>query len=144
MIRTGDAGDVLSGKIAVGAIHHQTQLPRVDKQNLTPAVAVFTIAPVARQKPETGRYLSRVEKLAGQRDHAVHQVGFYQTLSDVALSRLVGRHRAVGQHKARRTRGRKVVDDMLPPKRSWHCPSAVPRTASAGRLADARRPNRRY
>ena len=43
------------------------------------------------------------------------RVVFYQTLSDVALSRLVGRHRAIGQHKARRTRGRKVVDDMLHP-----------------------------
>ena len=72
-------------KIAVGAIHHQTQLPRVDKQNLTPAVAVFAIAPIARQEPEAGRNLGRVEKLTGQRDHTVHQIGFYQTLSDVAL-----------------------------------------------------------
>ena len=29
--------------------------------------------------------------------------------------RLIGRHRAVGQHKARRARGRKVVDNMLHP-----------------------------
>ena len=36
-------------------------------------------------------------------------------LANLALAGLIGRHRAVGQHKAREPRGRKVIDEVLHP-----------------------------
>ncbi len=53
------------------------------------------------EEPQAYRDLRAVKKLAGQGDHAIHQVGFDQGFADVAFAGLVGAHAAVGQHKAR-------------------------------------------
>ena len=70
---------------------------------------------VAGEKPEAHRDLRRVEKLAGQRDHAVHEVGFDDGLADFAFAGLVGGHAAVGQDKPRHARGGEMVDEVLHP-----------------------------
>jgi hypothetical protein len=48
----------------------------------TPNVLVATIYLVARQEPEAGGDLRRIEQLAGQRDHAVDYVGLDHHLAD--------------------------------------------------------------
>ena len=115
MVGAGDAGDVLVGQLAVGAVHHAAELAGVDEEHLAAAVAELAVLPVAREEPEAGRDLRRVEELARQRDHAVHEVGLDQVLADLALAGLVRRHRAVGEHEAGHARGRQVVDDVLHP-----------------------------
>ena len=79
------------------------------------AVAELAVLAVAREKPQAGRDLRRVEELARQRDHAVHEVGLDQVLADFAFAGLVRRHRAVGEHEAGDARGREVMDDVLHP-----------------------------
>ena len=68
-----------------------------------------------RQKPQASRNLGRVEELSGQGDHAVHQTSFDQILPNLALARLGGRHRAVGEHESGRAPRRQMVDHVLHP-----------------------------
>ncbi len=70
---------------------------------------------VAREKPQADRNLRRVEELARQRHHAVHEIGLDDGFANLALARLVGRHRAVGEHEAREPGGRQVIDEVLHP-----------------------------
>ena len=70
---------------------------------------------VPGQEPQADRNLRRVEQLARQGHHAVHQVGLDDGLADLALAGLVGGHRAVGQHEAGDAVGREVVDEVLHP-----------------------------
>jgi len=70
---------------------------------------------IAGNKPKAGGDLCRVEELAGQRDHAVHEIGFDDVFADFAFAGLVRRHRAVGEDEAGKTHGREVVDDVLHP-----------------------------
>jgi hypothetical protein len=79
------------------------------------AVAEPAVLLVAREEPQADRDLRRVEELARQRDHAVHEVGLDDGLADLALAGLVGRHRAVGQHEAGDAGRREVVDEVLHP-----------------------------
>jgi len=65
--------------------------------------------------PVSNGNLRGVEELAGQRDHAVHEVGLDQASADLTLAGLVRRHGAVGEHEADHACGREVVDDVLDP-----------------------------
>ena len=67
------------------------------------------------EEPQADRDLRRVEELPRQRHHAVHQIGLDDGLADLALARLVGRHRAVREHEAGEPGGRQVVDEVLHP-----------------------------
>ena len=111
-----DAGDVVAGQFAVGAVDHAAHPARVDEQHLARAVAQPASLPGSREEPEAGRYLRRVEELARQRDHAVHQAGLDEVLPYLALSRRVGRHGAVGEDEPGDAARREVVRDVLHPR----------------------------
>ena len=115
VVGAGDLRDVLVGQLAVHAVDHRAQLAGVDEERLAAPVAEAAVLLVAREEPEADRDLRRVEELARQRHHAVHQVGLDDGLADLALARLVGRHRAVGEHEAGEPGGREVVDEVLHP-----------------------------
>src|SRR5947209_2035960 len=74
VICAGHTGDVLAGELAMGAIHHNTELAGVDEEHLSAPVAEPAVLSVPRQELEAGGDLRRIEKLAGQRDHAVDEV----------------------------------------------------------------------
>ena len=69
----------------------------------------------SRKEPEADRNLRRVEELAGQRDHAVHEVGLDDGLADLAFAGLVRGHRAIGEDEAGHAGRREVVDEVLHP-----------------------------
>ena len=56
---------------------------------------------VAGEEPEADWNLGRVEKLSGQSDHAVHEVGFDDRLSNFPFTGLIRRHRTVGKDESR-------------------------------------------
>ena len=126
-------GDVLVGQLAVGAVDELAELAGVDEEHLAAAVTERAVLAIAREEPQAGGDLGRVEELAGQRDHAVDEVGFDQGLADLALAGLVRRHRAVGEHEAGHARWREVVDDVLHPGEVGRCPWVARRSASACR-----------
>ena len=98
------------------AVDQRAELAGVDEQRLAAPVAErrpFFL--FAGEEPQADRDLRRVEELARQRHHAVHEVGLDDGLADLALARLVRRHRAVGQHEAGEAGGREVVDEVLHP-----------------------------
>ena len=59
-------------------------------------------------EPEADGDLRAVEELAGEGDHAVHEVGFDEFLSDVAFTGLVGGHAAIGEDEAGHAVGREA------------------------------------
>jgi hypothetical protein len=67
------------------------------------------------EEPQADGDLRAVEELAGQRDHAVDEVGLDDGAADLALAGLVGGHAAVGEHEAGHAGGREVVDEVLHP-----------------------------
>ena len=67
------------------------------------------------RNPEADRDLRRVEELAGQRDHAIDEVGLDDRFADLAFAGLVRRHRAVGEHKTGGAGRGQVMDEMLHP-----------------------------
>ena len=67
------------------------------------------------KKPQTDRDLRGVKELAGQRDHAVHEVGFDDGFANLAFAGLVGGHAAVGEDESGQARGREVMNEMLHP-----------------------------
>jgi len=69
----------------------------------------LAVLPVAREEPQARGDLRRVKELTRQRHHAVHEVRLDEVLANLALARLVGRHRAVGEHEAGDASGRQVV-----------------------------------
>ena len=74
VIGIGDTINVLVGQLAVGAVHHTAELTCVDEEHLAAAVAELAVLLVTRQEPQAGGDLRRVEELAWQRHHAVHEV----------------------------------------------------------------------
>ena len=86
MVSIGDAGDVVTGQLPVGAVHHASQLAGVDEQHLAPPVPVLAASTVPGQEPEADGYLRGVEELAGQGHHAVHEVRLYEVLANLALA----------------------------------------------------------
>ena len=85
------------------------------KRILAGPVAEAAAAALAGEEPQAGRDLGRVEELARQRHHAVHQARLDQAFPDLALARLARRHRAVGEHEAGHAPRRQVMDDVLHP-----------------------------
>src|SRR5437867_4328018 len=69
----------------------------------------------ACKKPETHRDLRRVKELAGERDHAVHEVSFDDGFPYLALPRLIGGHAAIGEDESGHASGCEVMDEMLHP-----------------------------
>src|SRR5262249_27385225 len=100
VVCAGDAPDIGVRQLAMDSIHHATQLPPVDEERLSGPVAEALALLVARQEPEAGGDLGRVEELAPQRHHAVDGNGLDEVLADLARAGLVGRHRAARQHQA--------------------------------------------
>jgi hypothetical protein len=45
VVRVGNAGDVLVGQLAVGAVHHRAELARVDEQRFAAPVDDPTFTP---------------------------------------------------------------------------------------------------
>ena len=52
------------------------------------------------EEPEADGNLRAVEELAGEGDHAVHEVGRDEGAADVAFAGLVGGHAAIGEDLA--------------------------------------------
>jgi len=67
---------------------------------------------VSHKEPETDGNLRAVEELAGEGDHAVHEVGLVKSAADVAFAGLIREHAAVGEDKFGRALRGEVVDDM--------------------------------
>ena len=61
------------------------------------------------------RDLRSVEELAGEGDHAVHEVGLNEGAADVAFAGLVRRHAAIGEDEASHALWGEVVDEVLHP-----------------------------
>ena len=72
-------------------------------------VAMLAVATASGEEPEAGGYLGGVEQLPRQCDHAVHEVGLDEVLSDLPLAGLVRGHRAVGEHEPSNAAGGEVV-----------------------------------
>ncbi len=70
----------------MGAVHQVAELTGVNKEHVPTLVAEFTVFLIAGQEPQAGRDLRPIEKLAGQGDHAVHQVGLDDGLADLSPS----------------------------------------------------------
>jgi hypothetical protein len=115
MVRAGDTRDVVIGELALGAVDHPPELASVDEQHLAAPVTESVVLLVAGQEPEADRDLRRVEELAGEGDHAVHEVGLDDGLPDLALAGLVRGHRTVGEDEAGLAGRRQVVDEVLHP-----------------------------
>ena len=107
MVGIGDTDDVFIGEFAMRAVDHPAHLTGVDEEHFA--------VPVARKEPQARGDLGRVEELARQRHHAVHQIGLDQTLANCAFAGLARCHRAVGEHKAGHAARRQMMDDMLHP-----------------------------
>ena len=70
---------------------------------------------VFRGEPEADGNLRAVEELAGEGDHAVHEVGLDEGAADVAFAGLVGGHAAIGEDKPGHALRGEVVDEVLHP-----------------------------
>src|SRR5437660_1565245 len=99
----------------MSAVNQVPKLAGVYEQGFAAAVAVFVVFLIAGQEPETGGNGRRIKELAREHNHAVHEVGFNDVLSDFAFAGLIGRHGAVGEDKAGDTGGREMIDDVLHP-----------------------------
>src|SRR5450756_949016 len=115
VVRAGDLRDVLVGELAVRAIHQRAHLAGIDEEGLAAAITEAAVASVGGEEPEADRDLGRVEELARQRDHAVDQVRLDDRAADLALTRLVRRHRPIGEHEAGDPGRRQVADEVLNP-----------------------------
>ena len=103
---------------AVEAIHEGAEFAGVDEERLLAAVAeaAFGVGVfVFREEPEADGDLRAVEELAGEGDHAVHEVGLDEGAADVAFARLVGGHAAIGEDEAGHAVRGEMVDEVLHP-----------------------------
>ena len=128
MICVGDAGDVGVGQFAMHAVDQRAELAGVDEECFAAAVACGWLSVAAGfrrltayatfaacQEPQADGNLRAVKELAGQRDHAVDQIGVDDRFADLSFARLIAAHAAVGQYEARETARRQVVDEVLHP-----------------------------
>ena len=108
------------GQLAVDAVDQGAEFAGIDEEGLFAAVAeaAFGVAVlVFREEPEADGDLRAIKKLAGEGDHAVHEVSLDEGAADVAFAGLVGEHAAVGEDEAGHALRRKVVDEVLHPGR---------------------------
>ncbi len=116
MVGAGDFLEVGLGQFTVNAVDEGAQFAGVDEQSLLAAITAFRVGVfVFREEPEADGNLRAVEELAGEGDHAVHEVGFDEFLPDLAFAGLVGGHAAIGEDEARHALRREVVDEVLHP-----------------------------
>jgi hypothetical protein len=108
-----DLGDVVFGQFTVDAVNHRSHLPGVYEQRFTAPVAEAPVTFVAGDEPQADGNLRGVEQLAGQGDHAIHQVGLNDGIANLALAGLVGGHRTVRQDKSGHARGGQMIDEVL-------------------------------
>ncbi len=86
-------------QFAVDAVDERAHFPRVDEKRVFAAVAETALgvgALIFREEPKADGNLGAIKKLAGECDHAVHEVGLDEGAADVTFTGLVGRHAAVG------------------------------------------------
>ena len=106
VIGVDDLRDVGVGQFAMNAVDERAHFPRIDEERLLAPVAEasrfrqYRRALLLRQEPEADGNLRAVEELAGQGDHAVHEVGLDEGAADVAFAGLVGGHAAIGEDEA--------------------------------------------
>jgi len=115
MIGCRDSQNILLPQFAVGRVNHSPEFTSVNEKHLVSSVAEPVVAFVPAKKPETYRNRRRVEKLAGERDHAVHEVGFDDGFANLAFAAGVGGHRAVGEDEAREAGRGEMVEEVLHP-----------------------------
>ena len=118
VVGSGDFLQIGVGQLAVNAVDEGAEFPRVDDEGLFAAVAeaAFGVGVfVFREEPEADGNLRAVEELAGERDHAVHEVGLDEGLSYFAFAGLVGGHAAIGEDEAGHALRREVMNKMLHP-----------------------------
>ena len=87
VVGIGDFGNFLGSQFAVDAVDQRAHFPSINEKRFTAPVAAFVILLVAGQKPEADGNLRGEKQLAGQRDHAIHEVGFNQGLANLAFIR---------------------------------------------------------
>lgn len=73
----------------MNTINQRAHLSGINKQSLAAPVPEPVVLLVPGDKPETGRDLGGVEELAGECNHAVHEVGLDDLPPDLALAGLV-------------------------------------------------------
>ena len=146
VVGVGDLGDVVGGELALDAGDHGAEVAGVDEQHFAAPVAFAAVVLVLGQEPEADGDLGGVEELAGERDHAVDEVGFDDALADLAFAGLVGGHGAVGEHEAGGAGGGEMVDHVLDPREVgvpgwWGAvfPAGVVAEAFAAPVADVER-----
>ncbi len=103
-----------ASQVTAGAV----EFACVDEQHLFAVVAeaAFGVGVFAfREEPEADGNLRAVEELAGEGDHAVHEVGLDEGAADVSFAGLVGGHAAVGEDEADHALRGEVVDEVLHP-----------------------------
>ena len=86
VVGAGDLGDVFVGQLAVDAVDERAELAGVDEQGLAGPLAEFSVLLVAGDEPQADGDLRAVEQLAGERDHAVDEVGLDDVLADLAFA----------------------------------------------------------
>src|SRR5579875_3125292 len=92
MVSPRNTRNLLVRQLAMSAIHHAAHLPGIDEKHMPATIPEAAVLLIARQKPEASRNLGGIEELARQSDHAVDQIGFDNSLANLALSRLIRRH----------------------------------------------------
>ena len=131
MIGAGDFLQVGVGELAVDAVDEGAEFAGVDEEGFAASIAELRPphpGPLPRsggegvlagfalcQEPEADGNRRAVEELAGEGDHAVHEVGLDEGAADVAFAGLVGGHAAIGEDEAGHALRREVVDEMLHP-----------------------------
>lgn len=118
VVGAGDFGDFIGGELPVGAVDEGAHVAGIDKEGFAPAVSIaaFVVGCFgAGEEPEAGGYRGGVEELAGQGEHAVHQVGLDQPAADFSFAGGVAGHGPVGQDEAGDALGAQVVDEVLYP-----------------------------
>ena len=100
------------------AVDEGAEFAGVDEEGLFAAVAEVAFGVggfVFREEPEADGNLCAVEELAGEGDHAVHEVGLDEGLPNLPFAGLVGGHTAVGEDETGHALGCEVVDEVLHP-----------------------------
>ena len=89
VINASDAVDFFVGQFSVSTVHHNAELARVNEKHFATPIAEAMILFVAGEEPEAGGNGRRIKELARKRNHAVHEVGFDDVLSNFTFAGLV-------------------------------------------------------
>ena len=138
VVGVGDAGDVVGGQVAAGAVEHVAEVAGVDEEGFV-APHRSCLATGTR-----GRRGSGWSGRAGRGGRRCSRPGGPGRCSCGSGLRRIGlRTWSRWPGRSRRGHGAPGGAGSAGPRRSWRCPWAGRRSASAGRPAAARRPSRR-